>query len=34
LGETGDARYLFNLALRYNSHFDAARQARDALPTS
>jgi tetratricopeptide (TPR) repeat protein len=34
LGETGDARYLFNLALRYNSHYDAARQAIAGLPTS
>ncbi|MEJ2149242.1 MAG: C39 family peptidase [Chloroflexota bacterium] len=34
LGETGDARYLFTLALRYNSHYQAARQAIDSLPTS
>ncbi len=34
LGETGNARYLFNLALRQNSHFNAARQAIEALPTS
>jgi tetratricopeptide (TPR) repeat protein len=34
LGETRNARYFFNLALRYNSHYQAARQAIESLPAS